>query len=338
MGKSKVTGEVLRRTIDVGTIISEARGKFDAEMMRKLSVSEWLVRALPWAVLAANIVFFFMSAPHTINMLRNILPDLIAVAAPLGIELFILPISALIFLGWKNTLTLSMLFMLIGIAITINIGGSLTAVIHGSGAAVESATLEQLIGMLGSLPAEKQILFVVAVLLGVCIPLLNKLTGEAIVRIATGDVKLNTTNLDELWAKEELVKVRGALYSAALRQGASSYLAGDYAEKVSRQMCGEAYTKVVAVTSNPMPTNPSSKGVVAEHRSMGFVPEQRVSITQDEAKKWLSSPENAEAVMHIQSLPGGVTAKCRMIAAMMREGDEAGYRSVMRANDVLNVL
>lgn len=231
---AQVTLKDLSQSIDVAKITAHARQQWERQQVKRMSIEQWLIRLLPFGLVVMVLVFFLLSAPHTIDMLDMITPGF-GWVAPVGFEVGILVISALIEAGWKTPLTRGLLLMLIIMAVMINTTGAFMVVVGGV-TELGASTFVQLLARFPELPATTQAVLFLVVPVGVAVPVISKFAGEAVVKLALGKVELSQTSLDDLWTNVEQREVKSALMQAALEMGAGVKTAGKWASLVVEQI------------------------------------------------------------------------------------------------------
>lgn len=230
-----VTMKNLQEQIVIHDVERDARARWDRQRRRSRRLEQWIVRGLPFAVLIMAIVFYTLSAPHTAGILDLITPGW-GRYAPIGWELGILAIAALIEVGARKRIMHAVLYTLLVMAIVINVAGAFIAVTEyaAPGAAgVADATFADLLARYGGLPARYQVVLLLVVPVGAVIPVIAKLTGEIIIRLALGSIKLERTSDDVLWARDAHKVMHAALMQAALACGAGVKTASGWALSVA---------------------------------------------------------------------------------------------------------
>lgn len=282
---AKVTYSVLNTEIDILATADEARQNWQRKKARSLSLEQWVVRLIPVGIVIMFVVFYLLSAPHTVGILNRITPGW-GWVSPIGLEIGVIVVAALREAGWRNTLTAFILISLLAVSILINVAGGVIAVIQGGilpgaegllqdGERISQFNMPDLLERYGSLPAIVQIAFVLAIILGVLIPIMGNFTGESVVKLAMGTIKLERTSIEELWAQERLVAVRTALYAKALDVGAGQITAGKWATKTANQLFPDDMFQPDgdendAVSYQPAPTSGTYAGAHAKHQDFGF--------------------------------------------------------------------
>lgn len=264
-----VTVRSLSESLDLHEIERAARVKWQTDQRKRRRIEETILRALPFGLILMILIFFGLSSGHTADMLKRMSPDIVIPVlnvrfnmgdvSPAGWELGILIMAALIAAGWRSRLTYGTLYAMLVLNCIVNVAGALIAVIErGSGAegvVLSQLTFQALFGMLGSLPAIDQITFIIAGPVGVFIPVLAKIAGEGLVKLALGQIKLTTLSDDERWAIDSERVMYAALFSAALAVGAGPKTAGNWAESMSTQ-----FYRVKAAPTRELPAHVPAQG------------------------------------------------------------------------------
>lgn len=227
-----VSAKVLSEQINIDEIKEQARDDWGKRQRKRRSLEKWIVRLLPVGLVTMTVIFYGLSAPHTAALLTLITPSFGGIA-PLGFELGVLTLSALREAGWRSWSNALMLFILLALSVVINIAGAFIAVVSlATNSNLMSDTLTGLLSRFDSLPATIQVVLLLIAPVGAMIPVMAKLTGEAVMKLALGKVTLETQNDDAMWANERAMVVRSALYQAAIKAGAGSKTAGNWAGSV----------------------------------------------------------------------------------------------------------
>lgn len=243
------TAKDLSTELDPTAIADEAHQQWKRKQLRRLSLSRVIVRAVPIMLVVTFLTFYLLSAPHTVHILNAITPGW-GWVAPVGFELGVLTISALREAGWNNTLTVTIVWTLLLASVVINWAGGFIAVVttmtppspdlaaDPTAAPIEIArlTTTELIERFDTLPAVGQVALVLVGVIGALIPFMSKFSGEAVVKLAMGKIKLEEQDDEQEWARDSRAAVRKALLSAALNQGAGVKTAGKWATEVTQQM------------------------------------------------------------------------------------------------------
>lgn len=269
-----ISMKVLQETIDISEVEKGARAEWEREHRKRRRVEQWIIRLLPFGLILMVGIFYGLSAPHTAALLSLITPNFVGqYLAPLGFELGILIIAALIEAGMRSRAAHLILWVLLILSVVINIAGAFIAVVSlATGIVLSGDTVAQLLGRFAELPATYQVVLVLVPFIGAAIPIVSKLAGEVVVKIALGKIRLERESDEQLWAKESQKVMRGALLQAAMKMGAGVKTAGNWAASVADQMYGyiepqQSNTRaigrqMIVPTATPQPT--------AQHGSMLF--------------------------------------------------------------------
>lgn len=270
---SRITQRQLSEQIDTVHTAERARSAWEGQQRRRLTLVGWIIKAMPWMLLMMAVIFFALSAPHTAGVM-NLITPVAGSFAPLAWEFGIIIIAAFRERGWRGHGLTAVLYTLLGMSIIINISGGVAFVIAALPEGMVAASelpLPALIAQFGQLPALYQIAFLLAVPVGVMIPIVAKLTGEAVIRLAFGTITLEEHDAEHEWLQVRREVVRAALFEAAISLGAGPTTAGKWAGRVidqmypddgeirafSRDSVGEGYM------ATPQPTNQRETGFLA---------------------------------------------------------------------------
>jgi len=235
-----ISMKVLQETIDIGEVEKDARANWEREHRKRRRVEQWIIRLLPFGLILMVGIFYGLSAPHTAALLSLITPNFVGqYLAPLGFELGILIIAALIEAGMRSRAAHLILWVLLILSVVINIAGAFIAVVSlATGVTLSNDTVNELFGRFTSLPATYQVVLILVPFIGAAIPIVSKLAGEVVVKIALGKIRLERESDEALWAKDSAKVMRGALLQTAMKMGAGVKTAGNWAASVSDQMYG----------------------------------------------------------------------------------------------------
>lgn len=233
-----VSIKVLQESINITEVEKEARATWEREHRKRRRVEQWIIRLLPFGLILMTMIFYGLSAPHTAALMSLITPTFVGqYLAPLGFELGILIIAALLEAGMRSRAAHLVLWVLLILSIVINIAGAFIAVVSlATGVVLEADTIDQLLQRFTSLPATYQVVLALVPFIGAAIPIVAKLSGEVVVKIALGKIRLERESDEQLWAKESAKVMRGALLQAALKMGAGVKTAGNWSSSLAEQM------------------------------------------------------------------------------------------------------
>lgn len=316
-----ISKKALYSEIDISAVEISARRGWEQERRRRESLEKVIVGALPAGVVIMSAIFFFLTAPHTQRIMEMITPwAWVGFISPAAWELGIIVFSALREAGWKNWITFSIIAVLLCMSIFINVSGSYITVIEMSGPIqLDQLTAQQLADKFSQLPIIYQIVLVIAVPVGAVIPILAKLTGETLIKLALGRVKLSTTDSELAWRKEIGEVMYRSLLKAAMRLGANAETAGNWAASVSSQMYGyqnRSETPRLA-TPQPLPDAPALTNMQS-----AFLGQGRVKSPELEA--WMASNEE-----RISGMSNRDVARLYSREMLGQESDSA-YKTVER--------
>lgn len=280
-----VSAKVLSESIDIDEVIEGARADWESRQRKRRSLEKWLIKSLPFGMVAMVIIFYGLSAPHTALLLGLITPTFVGqYFAPFGWELGVLIFSALREAGWHGRLTGTVLWVLLILSVVINVAGAFIAVVSaGAGVDLQLDTVEQLLGRFGTLPATYQVVLVLLVPIGAVIPIIAKLAGEGVVKLAMGTVTLESQSDDERWLEARFMVVQSALFQAGIKAGAGAKTAGNWAAAVVSNIYREDTRQANAVS------NKRVRFVEQAAQPMGFLRGNNLSGRQSDA---LSVPDD----------------------------------------------
>lgn len=234
-----VSAKVLNEIINIDEVVEEARTTWEKRQRSRRRLEQWLVKALPAGLVVMSGIFYGLSAPHTAALLTLITPQ-IGPIAPLGFELGILTLSALREAGWKSHANVAMLLILLILSVVINVAGAFIGVVSAAtDTSLASDTLPGLLSKYDTLPAIMQVVLALIAPVGAMIPVMAKLTGEAVMKLALGKVALETQSDDARWIQERPMIVHSALFQAATKTGAGAKTAGNWAAAVVKSLFRE---------------------------------------------------------------------------------------------------
>lgn len=340
---TQVTLRDLNEWIDIQAEQDSARSAFEAQQSRRRNLNGWLVVLLPWSQLIVFAVFYLLSAPHTVYLVERITPGA-GKLAPIGLELGVIFVAAMRQKGWRNLLTFGVLWSLMLVNVIINVGGGFIAVVQSATAQdMTRLTLPEIMGRFGTLPAEYQILFPLVVIIGALVPVMGKFSGEAMIKLATGEIKLESVSVEDLWLKEQPTQVKSALMRAALKKGAGARTAGAWAQRIVDELYGDddEDDKPVRAISGQSRV-PSVPTVSTVHAEMGFAaklpPQTDTQNSEDTGTRetvlrakmvaeWVDShPEEVKAMLARPGNKRGIS----MAISQAIAGKPDGYKTVER--------
>lgn len=285
-----VSAKVLSETINIDEVIEGARTEWEGRQKKRRSLERWLIKSLPFGMVLMVAIFYGLSAPHTATLLGLITPGFVGqYLAPLGWELGVLIFSALREAGWHGRLTGAVLMLLLVLSVIINIAGAFIAVVSaGSGVDLQLDTASQLLGRFGTLPATYQVVLILLVPIGAVIPIIAKLAGEGVVKLAMGTVTLDSQSDDERWIESRLMVVQSALFQAGIKGGAGAKTAGNWAAAVVQNIYREDVISTQAVGRQRV------RFATPAAQPMGFLRGNNLSERQSNALSVFDRPENIE--------------------------------------------
>lgn len=240
-----VSAKVLSEIIIVDAVIEEARKEWEKRQRGRRRIEQWVIKLMPAGMIVMAVVFYMLSAPHTSYLLNMITPGRGDVA-PIGWEFGIIIVAAFIAAGWQNWVTQSILWILLGLSVLINIAGGFIAVINAAEINLAGETIGGLLGRVGELPATYQIVLILTFPIGFVIPIIAKFTGEAVVKMTLGIVRFETQNDEERWIQERPMVAHSALFQAAIQKGAGAKTAGNWAAAVVQALYREDVRRMSA--------------------------------------------------------------------------------------------
>jgi hypothetical protein len=275
----------LTETLDISAIEQVARADWQRSVSKRRRLEHTLIRLLPWGLVVMVVIFYGLSAPHTAHLLSMITPTFVGqYLAPIGWELGVLIVAALREAGWRNWLTSTIMWTLLLLSIVINIAGGFIAVVTAAtDIQLAQDTALQLLARFGDLPATYQVVLLLVPFVGGVIPIIAKLAGEGVVKLALGSIRLERESDDELWARESAKVMHGALLQAALKAGAGVKTAGNFATGVVEQMYRLAPVQTDARGRQRLMTNVSNATAHAEWGFAGLSQDSLRSPAPDES-------------------------------------------------------
>jgi hypothetical protein len=332
----QVTLKDLNESIDLKAEEDSARALFDSQQRRRRNLNSWLVVALPWFQLVSFIVFYLLSAPHTVYLVERITPNA-GKLAPVALELGVVFSAAMRHKGWRTPLTFGVLWSLVWVNVIINVGGGFIAVVQSATLdGINDATLMEVIGRFWTLPAEYQVLFPLVVIIGVLVPIMGKFSGEAVIKIATGEIKLETITLDDLWLKDRSAVMKSVLMRAAMKKGAGAKTSGSWAQRIVEQLYEEdepvqALSRTKSVLSFPKVQPEMGFGGIAQaqmDRENAQDTDKHITVlSKGMVERWID--DNPERVQDYLNQPGARRDISRAISEEIA-GSPAGYKTVER--------
>lgn len=267
-----VSIKVLQESINITEVEKEARATWEREHRKRRRVEQWIIRLLPFGLILMTMIFYGLSAPHTAALMSLITPTFVGqYLAPLGFELGILIIAALLEAGMRSRAAHLVLWVLLILSIVINIAGAFIAVVSlATGVVLEADTVDQLLQKFTSLPATYQVVLILVPFIGAAIPIVAKLSGEVVVKIALGKIRLERESDQQLWAKDSAKVMHGALLQTAMKMGAGVKTAGNWATSVAEQMYAFQPVESQGSTAKAV-GKPYSVNVDQPSRAMGFL-------------------------------------------------------------------
>lgn len=215
------------------SIAESAEDAFRAKQVSRRRFSQRLMNAVPFLTVAAFIVAYILSAPHTAAFFIRVTPAPtlwgfnIASTAPLVIELFIFVVSALNEQKKGNyKWSLRAIFWF---SIAINVTGSFVSLqdyfdIHGTSNLFELS------------------FYGLAPFAGILVSYLGVVSGKILLQFATGENGLEIESGEGWLGKVKYYALKEAFYNAALKHGATPTRASTYAEKMAEEYCdGQVY-------------------------------------------------------------------------------------------------
>lgn len=288
-----VSIKVLQESINISEVEQEARAAWEREHRKRRRVEQWIIRLLPFGLILMVCIFYGLSAPHTAALLSLITPTPVGqYLAPLGFELGILIIAALIEAGMRSRAAHIILWLLLILSVVINIAGAFIAVVSlATGVTLSGDTVSELLARFTGLPATYQVVLILVPFIGAAIPIVSKLAGEVVVKIALGKIRLERETDEQLWAKDSAKVMRGALLQAAMKMGAGVKTAGNWAASVADQMYGVVEVSTSTAKAVGKPFNVTSDQPA---RAMGFLPQQTVPGLSQSPNGILQNSENLD--------------------------------------------
>lgn len=317
-----ISKKQLYEQIDISEVETTARKAWEKEYKRRQSLERVIIGLVPAGIVLMAVIFFMLSAPHTQKILETITPGVAGFFSPLAWELGILIFSVLREAGWKTKTTWFILAILLCMSIFINVFGSLIFVIESSGSAIASLTIQSILAQFGTLPINSQIVLLVSIPVGFIIPIAAKLTGESLIKLALGRIKISTSDLEVLWAKEAGEVLYRSLLKTALKMGATSDQAGSWARTLATQMYGFQNRSEEPQFQPPTPLPAISTGNMALTPMQQIMQPQRVRA--DELSVWMDQNRERVAILSNREVAKAYTLE------KFGEASESSYKTVER--------
>lgn len=345
-----VTAKDLSERINIHAIVEDSRTEWEKRERKRRRLEAWVVRSIPVGLVLMSVIFYSLSAPHTAGILAIITPFW-GLFAPLAFELGIVIVSALMEAGWRNRLSMVMLWALVSMSIVINVAGAFIAVVEkgSTDATIAALTVAELLGRYTSLPAAYQVVLGLVIPIGAIIPLMAKLTGEIIIKLAMGKIQLESVSDEERWIKDRSRAVYGALMQAAIKEGAGAATSGGWAAAVTKQLFREVESmEIVDARAKRAPRVGGETMAQPAMRRMGFVQDRtgqdNAEIERSESlesgdfvpSKDTNRLSRAEFVQWLSERPALAVKHPKELARLYTQdvygvASDSGYKTVERA-------
>jgi hypothetical protein len=260
---SSITLKDLSQNVQPDVVISKARTAWEAKNRAKQSLNDRIIFALPLMMVVSFCVFYLLSAPHTVGLIDRITPNW-GWVAPVGLELLVVVLSVMRQKGWRNFSTGFILWLIVAISIAVNVVGGFVAVVH-TNPSMLGKTVADILGAFSTLPAIEQAALILVVPLGVLIPIMGKFTGEAVVKLATGEIVLERVSVDDQWNEVKRVEAMQALYTACITFGAGDKTARNWANSVVESLYPAEELPRINARSNRQVSAPPALGFSTAH-------------------------------------------------------------------------
>jgi hypothetical protein len=206
---------------NVSEVRAKARQAWEKQARKNISLVDRIGEKISWAIVIVAVVFFVLSAPHTVQVF-GLLTPVVGFIAPVGIECTQLFLSFWRKLSRANKRTVPFGFLALeGLvfvaAIIVNGAGSFMAVVDSD--ALRDMSIGQLATQFGALPAKNQVALLLVPFAALIIPIGASISGESMAVLFMERREKGSSLLDERWEQARADVEYEALRDAAIANG-----------------------------------------------------------------------------------------------------------------------
>lgn len=352
---SKTLGE-LYQELNHSQIVEDAEDKFRKRQVSKRRFSQRIINLIPIATIAAWFVAYILSAPHTAALFIRITPAPIiamfplASLAPVVIEGFIFIVAALNHASKAKTGEAQYrlaVYGMFGLSVAVNIIGGLVSlyeyfVLSGTNNPFEVAW------------------YVISFPAGILISYLSIVSGEILVKFATGEIDLEIDPSAAWRGKAKYYALIDAFYNAAITHGTTGARANRYAVSQAASYCRDeikvlqngSIVEIEKLTNNQaVPVSQPVLAVQSVPKSPEFQTSQQMivhnlgsesaspemdkrtvpiqgNLTQDKVIEWIET--HSDVYQSVLSQHTGQRTRAKYLSTLMI-GHDGGYKTIERA-------
>jgi hypothetical protein len=217
---------------DVAHVRAKAYQDWEKKFKRNMTLQERVGESVSWWLVIIAGGFFLLSAPHTMSVFNELVPN-VGRVAPFVVEfgLFYSAFYRRKMRGKGIPLTLWALDILLFItAVLVNGVGSMTAVVS-SRQEVSEMSIGQLISQFSTLPISIQLAFIMAPIAGLIIPIGTLVAGEGLATLFM-ERREHQDSLSEQWTRDRVEIEFEALRDAAVAAGVRPTVANNWARGI----------------------------------------------------------------------------------------------------------
>lgn len=208
---------------NVSEVRAQARKAWEKEAKKNMSLVDRIGEKISWAIVIVAVVFFVLSAPHTVQVF-SLLTPVVGFIAPVGIECTQLFLSFWRKLSKSNKRSVPFGFLALELlvfvaAIIVNGAGSFMAVVDSD--VLREMSIGQLSAQFGALPAQNQVALLLVPFAALIIPIGASISGESMAVLFMERREKGGGLLDERWEKVSTDIEFLALRDAAINSGVS---------------------------------------------------------------------------------------------------------------------